>query len=271
MPDCPSSHNLPKGRELLARVVGGSPDIITVAAAADLLNVSPALAAKKLSRWVSQGWLRRVGPGSYVPVPIELLLNETVLEDPWILVPALYSPAYIGGRTAAEYWDLTEQIFTDIQVMTSRPVRTKQVEHHGVRFTLKHVREERLFGLRPVWRQRSRVMVSDVARTIVDLLDDPLSGGGIEHVADCLHAYLVHPDRDDGALVEYGDRMKNGVIFKRLGFLLEGSDGGAELVDAAMKRRTKGVSKLDPGASCPRLVTRWGLMVPEHKAAPEKR
>ena len=43
---------------------------------------------------------------------------EQVVEDPWILVPALFDPAYIGGRTAAEHWDLTEQIFRDIVVYT---------------------------------------------------------------------------------------------------------------------------------------------------------
>ena len=45
----------------------------------------------------------------------EFLDSEQVVQDPWILVPALFAPAYIGGRTAAEHWDLTEQIFRDIR------------------------------------------------------------------------------------------------------------------------------------------------------------
>jgi len=36
-----------------------------------------------------------------------------------------------------------------------------------------------------------KVDVSDVHRTIVDMLDDPSSGGGIRHVAECLSAYFA--------------------------------------------------------------------------------
>jgi hypothetical protein len=32
------------------------------------------------------------------------------MEDPWMLVPQMFSAAYIGGATAAHHWDLTEQL-----------------------------------------------------------------------------------------------------------------------------------------------------------------
>jgi predicted transcriptional regulator of viral defense system len=66
---------------------------------------------KRLARWREQGWLSRVGSGAYVPASIDTLGSDQVLDDAWILVPAIFAPAYIGGRTAAEHWDLTEQIF----------------------------------------------------------------------------------------------------------------------------------------------------------------
>ena len=99
--------------------------------AARALDVPRGRAAKLLSRWTNQGWLRRVGTGTYVPVQLELLDSEQVVQDPWILVPALFAPAYIGGRTAAEHWDLTEQIFRDIVVFTARAVRQKNSSRGG--------------------------------------------------------------------------------------------------------------------------------------------
>jgi predicted transcriptional regulator of viral defense system len=45
-------------------------------------------AAKLLSRWQSQGWLRRLRRGIYAPVPITALGQDQVLEDrDWAQVP----------------------------------------------------------------------------------------------------------------------------------------------------------------------------------------
>ena len=186
----PTIH-LPRGRAQLAAVVRSAGDIIHIADAAAVLDLPRKQAAKTLSRWTGQGWLRRVGPGAYVPVSLDSLASEHVLDDPWVLVPALYGPAYIGGRSAAEYWDLTEQIFRDIVVLTAQAVRVKSQQRHGALFTLKHIREKLIFGTKSVWRGRTRIAVSDIHRTTVDMLDDPALGGGIQHVADCLDAYLA--------------------------------------------------------------------------------
>ena len=175
---------IPEGRRRLAAVVREAGDIVQIADAERALDVSRTVAAKLLSRWSGQGWLRRVGPGAYAPVSLDSLVSEQVLDDPWVLVPVLYDPAYIGGRTAAEHWDLTEQIFRDIVVMTERPVRAGSQERHGASFTLRHVRAGMMFGTRSVWRGRTRIAVSDVHRTIIDMLDDPEVGAGIQHVDD---------------------------------------------------------------------------------------
>jgi len=255
-------HHLPEGRLRLARLVRAAGDVISVEAAAKVLDLDRTRAAKTLARWTNQGWLRRVGRGNYVPVTLDALENELVLDDPWVLVPALFAPAYVGGRTAAQYWDLTEQLFNDIVVMTSRPVREKSLQRHGVTFTLQHIARNRLFGTKPVWRGKSKTLVSDVHRTIVDMMDHPAIGGGIQHVSDCFSAYLKRADRDDAQLLDYADRLANGAVFKRLGFLAESDPNGIALAAPCMQRLTKGNAKLDPALACPRLATRWHLWVP---------
>ena len=54
------------------------------------------------------------------------------------------------------------------------------------------------------------------------MLDNPDLGAGIQHVADCLTTYFDRKDRDDDKLIAYADRLGNGAVFKRLGFLAEG-------------------------------------------------
>jgi predicted transcriptional regulator of viral defense system len=263
-----SKSALPKGRAQLAKVLSAAGDVIHVSDVERILQLPREEAAKRLSRWMMQGWLRRVGRGAYVPVAIDTLGADQVLSDPWVLVPALFSPAYIGGRTAAEHWDLTEQIFKDVVVVTGQALRQTHQVRHGASFTLKHSDPAKIFGTKTVWRQRSRVLVSDVHRTIIDMLDEPGIGGGIQQVADCLNAYLARGDRNDTLLIQYADKLGNGAVFKRLGFLAERTGKAGQLVQTCLSRLTAGIAKLDAALEGQQLVTRWRLHVPASWAAP---
>ena len=254
--------SLPQGRIQLIRVLSAAGDVIHIDDVVSTLELDRTAAAQRLSRWTEQGWLRRVGRGAYVAASIDTLGSERVLDDAWILVPALFEPAYIGGRTAAEHWDLTEQIFKDVLVMTTQAVREKRQERHGIQFTLKHIDKRKLFGTKTVWRHQTRVPVSDVHRTIVDMLDDPAVGGDIQHIADCLAAYLRRNDRDDSKVIEYASLLGNGAVFKRLGFLAERLPDTARLVRLCESNLSRGHAKLDPAPDCPRIVTKWRLRVP---------
>lgn len=255
--------SLPKGRIRLATVLGSTGTIVRTDDVERSLNVSRSTASKLLSRWDSQGWLRRAGPGVYATVSVDHIEGEQVLEDSWIIVPELFNPAYIGGRTMTEYWDLTEQIFLDTVVLTGRPVRSKYQRILGLPYTLKHVHPDKIFGLEYVWYENIKIAISDLPRTILDLLDDPLFGGGIDHVINCFGEYLRHDCRQDEKLISYAERLGNGAIFKRLGFLAERMSDCTYLIDACKERMTKGNAKLTPTMPCLRLVTRWRLWVPE--------
>ena len=253
------------GRERLSKILRRSPHVISVEDAASTLGLSRKDAAQMLARWATQGWLKRLRRGLYAPIPLSAASAEQVLPDPWILVPELFSPAYVGGWTAAEHWDLTEQIFRSIHVFTGKPVRHSNVTVQSIPFRLKHVPERIMFGLNTVWRENTKVQISDPAKTIVDMLDDPAVGGGIRHVAQCLERYAASKSFDASTLLNYAKRQRNGAIFKRLGFLAEElrlSDRGFP-----MERKwplTKGTARLDPALPAQRLLTRWQLWVPKN-------
>lgn len=251
-------------RKRLSELFRETKGTISVTDAAGILKVSSTDAAKMLSRWAKKGWLSRVRRGLYVRVPLESRTPDVPLEDPWIIADCLFSPCYIGGWSAAEYWGLTEQIFRTVVVLTTQKPRDRALVIKGTSFMLRTISDKAFFGTKPVWKGQVKVSVSDPARTILDMLADPKLGGGIRPVADMFLSYLESGSKNIQLLTDYAKRLGNGTVFKRLGFLLERYAPDQE---AALKecrdQLTKGNVKLDPSLETDRLITRWRLWVPE--------
>ena len=74
---------------------------------------------------------------------------------------------------------------------------------------------------------------------------------------------MKRQDCDLDKLIDYADRIGNGAVFKRLGFLAERYPRGKLLMEASKDRLTKGYAKLASALDCRRLVTRWRLYVPK--------
>ena len=252
-----------KDREGLAAILRGTSGIVSVDDAARALAVSNVAAAKLLARWARKGWLSRIRQGIYVPVPLESRTTDVALEEPWVVASKLYSPCYIGGWSAAEYWDLTEQIFRTIVVITTQRPRARHPTISGTDFMLRTVSKDMLFGLKPVWRGNTKTEISDPSRTVLDMLSDPELGGGIRSTADMLGNYLASEKKDLPLLIKYAGRFGNGAAFKRLGFLLEKlSPSDEAAITQCRDNMTTGNAKLDPRLPADRLITRWRLWVP---------
>jgi hypothetical protein len=50
--------------------------------------------------------------------------------------------------------------------------------------------------------------------------------------------------------------LQSRAVFKRLGFLAEGRDNSAALIELCRARLTAGIAKLDPALDCKRLISR---------------
>jgi predicted transcriptional regulator of viral defense system len=256
-------NNLPIGKRKLSRVLRQAGDLIRVDDVVSTLQIERGEANQLLSRWTKQGSLKRISRGLYAVSPIQSVESEHVLTDPWVIVPNLFSPCYVGGRTAAEHWDLTEQIFKDVVVFPTEPVRSKHQFIHGTNFTLKKISQQQFFGTTSVWRSRTKVLISDEHKTILDILEYPAIGGGIQHVSDCLQAYFASDQGDSRKLFEYALKRGNGAVFKRLGFLVDRLALDPMLAEACRARISAGLAKLDPSIDSPRISTRWRLRIPD--------
>jgi predicted transcriptional regulator of viral defense system len=244
--------------EQLHRADGGP---LSVGDASEILGLDRDHAARLLGYLTRRGWLTRVRRGLYLPVPLDARRSGEWTADSWVVAERVFSPCYVGGWSACEHWDLTEQVFRSVLVVTARRVRHREVEMQGVAFHLTVRGPDALFGTVPIWRGQQRVSISDPTRTIVDVLDDPRLGGGIRTGFDVLREYMVSEHRDDRLLVAYGDRLGRRAVFKRLGYLIERSGIDAdELLAACRERRSAGLIALDPSVKARgRIVRRWGL------------
>jgi len=252
-------------RRELAEVLRRSKGTVTVEEASAVLGMPRLNTAKLLARWAQQGWLTRVRRGLYVPVPLEARTADSAIEDPWVVAARVFTPCYIGGWSAAEYWGLTEQIFRTIVLITTRTVSQRKTKIQTTEFWIKKIATSRFFGTKIVWRGRTQVQVSDPTKTVVDLIDDPAIAGGARMLDNIFRAYLTSPEKDIKRMLDYADRMKNGAIFKRLGYLLERSGADdASVLSTISESMTRGNAQLDPTLPSKRLVTRWRLWVPEN-------
>jgi predicted transcriptional regulator of viral defense system len=250
------------GRAELAAVLAGGRRIITPDDVSMALGIDATTSAKKLSRWTGLGWLRRARRGLYIPVPVDVTDPQSWSEDPWLLADATWAPCYFTGWTAANHWSLTEQMFRTTVLKTSARVRRTKDRLLDHDYLLRHVAADHLsWGVTPVWRAERRLLVADPARTVIDSLDDPSLIGGVRHAAEVVAAYVAdHPTR---TLVDYGDRLGNGAVFKRLGYIVERMElDAADLVAACAERLSSGISLLDPSAHrSGARVASWGLQV----------
>lgn len=252
----------PTGRAELATILGSGKRFVTPAVVADAIGVDASAAAKRLSRWAADGWLRRVRRGLYIPVPVDAGNPAGWSEDALVVAVALWSPCYFTGWTSANHWTLTDQVFRTTVVKTSGRVRASTVTALDHEYLLSHAFPEQMeWGLKTDWRGEVRLRFADPARTVIDILDYPKLGGGIRHGAEILVAYLT--DHDPNLLVEYGDRLGNRAVFKRLGYLIEVlAPDRADLLKACRERVSAGISPLDPdGPAVGRRIPKWGLRV----------
>ena len=235
----------------------------SVSEAATVWSLDATRARRLVAYLASRGWLSRVRRDSYTTVPLGATSPKQWREDPWVVAAKTFAPCYLGGWTACEHWGLTEQIFREMIVFTTRRVRHRREEIQGTRFRIKVIAEARMFGVVDVCRAQNQVKVSDPTRTIVDILDDPPLGGGMRHVADVLRNYFEGTSRDDDLLADYAGKIENRAVFKRLGYLLEtlGIDS-PRLTELCAHRMSAGISLLDPSAKpTGPILKRWGLRV----------
>ena len=216
-----------------------------------------------LTYFVRKGWLARVRRGLYITVPLGTVNPQEYKENPLVVAIRVFAPCYIGGWSAAEHWEFTDQIFNSVVVFTLKRYRSKTMRIQGTDFVLKFINKKYFGQTKQVWIDNAKIQMSDPIQTIVDILDDPSIGGGMRNVADIVREYFKSQYRNDDEIVKYINRRGNRTIYKRLGYLIEARGMEAsKLKDACAKNISAGFSLLDPAVE-PRglFKSKWNLRI----------
>lgn len=225
-----------------------------------------------LAYFAYKGWLSRIKPGLYITVPLESVNPNEHKENAWIVANHVFEPCYIGGWSAAEYWEFTDQIFNSIVVFTLRKFRNKRMIIQGTEYLLKF-RNPKYFGkTKTIWIENHKIQISDPVQTIVNILDDPSAGGGIRNVSDIVREYFKSEHRNDETIVDYIESRKNRTVYKRLGYLIEtlGIDA-SDLRETCRNKVSSGFTRLDPAMEPKgKFNSRWNLQINAEAASIEK-
>ena len=234
----------------------------TTEEAAIILGVTRDQASRLLYRYKTQGHLLKLKKGIYLPVPHKGLSAEETFADPWPIIPMLFPDSYVGGWSAANYYGLTEQLFNTTCLITKNKIHHKlkrigRFEYYLFSDSIKSAD----IGQDTVWIEQVQVKIADIHRTVIDMLENPKCGGGIQHTIDCLKNYFAE-HYNERIFLSYINHIKNGVFFKRLGYIAEKLFGAQHaLYKYAEKRITKGNSSIDSSLTCSKLITRWHLLI----------
>ena len=169
---------------------------------------------------VNRGVATRLKPGLFILVPFELGKEAEYIGNPFVVAREIMDRKdyFLSHATAMEIHGGVTQPQLVVYVTTLKPRRS--VTALGIEFRFIHSQKKYFFGISDHWvTKQEKVKVSDLERTIIDGLKQPEYCGGLTEVAKGL--WMRQQDVNINRLISYAIKIGVGVVFRRLGFLLE--------------------------------------------------
>ena len=230
---------------LLMALYDSGETIFTIADAAKITRLSPALASSLLYKAAKRGLVSRLKRGLFVIVPPELgsSVEYSVIRI-WSHASRWSAPYFISHGAAMELHRMVTQ--PQFVIFVSSTKRLPKQTLHGTEFRFVYLKRDHFFGTMKHWVTKEQaVEVSDLERTILDGLRQPEYCGGITEVAKGL--WMRRADLRPQKLVEYATRFQSGAVTRRLGYLLELLSVGTEVeLNSLRKSLTATYVPLDP-------------------------
>lgn len=168
---------------------------------------------------------------------------------------ALTDPAAISHWSALHFHGMTDQVPTDVFILTTTGASFPRVRGTKGRqdrsgypvgdsyYRFIQMKPEWFFGTEKVWVGESRVSITDPERTLLDGIAMPYYCGDF---AEVLHAFEVRGERLDlPRIISYALKLSNAMV-KRLGWILEHAGIDAVHLEPLARVPVRGYRTLDP-------------------------
>jgi predicted transcriptional regulator of viral defense system len=192
---------------------------------------------------------------------------DTYPVDPFILAGKISSDAVLAYHTALQFFGKAHSVREEMIFLTGkaiRPMTFRGYEYRGVAFPKPLVdKKQELFAVNVVERTGIAIKLTSLERTLVDLLDRPIFGGGWEEIWRSLEAVEFF---DVDKVIDYARLLGNATTVAKVGFYLEQHRKDLMVDDSHLERLREGVPKQPTYMSRNvrgRLVKKWNLLVSE--------
>lgn len=228
---------------------------------------SPHTSNNLLAKHLASGRLLRVRRGIYATVPRGADPKRAAV-DPYLIASHLSNDAVVSHHAALQFFGKSYSVWRRFHYLTARRVKPfsfRTMEFLPVlRSGRRGTRSQKEEGIVEAPHGGSRVRVTTLERTLVDLLDAPDKGGGWEEIWRSLELVEFF---DIDAVVRCTRAHGSALTASRVGFYLEQHREALMLED----KHLKSFEKLSPDQ--PRyfdsrrqsgaFVKRWNLIVPD--------
>jgi predicted transcriptional regulator of viral defense system len=192
-------------------------ETVTLEAIRAALACSESYARFMAHRLVKKGWLDRLRPGLYQLVPAERGREGVADTNPLAAGAVLAAPYFFSFGTACTHHGLTEQVFSEVYLVTRTRRRPRLVR--GKRYVFVPAPEERFFGFAKLKVLGAAVRMATTERALVDAVDRPRYAGGIGEVSRIVARASRRVSWD--VLLDGLRRFGESALVQRLGYLLE--------------------------------------------------
>lgn len=234
--------------------------VFTVKDIIEILQTSEYRARNIASFMVKKGAAERVKPGLFARVPPHIILDKkNYHEDAILIASKLIDEYFLSHYTAIQIHGLADRYSSYVYISSTSHQRSLKYHNNQIKFI--KINPNRNFGVTEIEYNKEMILVSDLERTIIDIVDRPrLSGGWIE-VIDCLRNL---DSIDDTKLLKYLKEFNNKKTARIVGYLLDclsnidlPTSFNKQLHDFSGENKYY-IDKNSPGSK----VKEWNLVVP---------
>lgn len=251
----------PTSANFIHRLIELGKTIFTLEEACDVYGKGKKETSDFIGDLINRSVLARIKPGIFL---ILQMGQESTQLDNWPIIAHFLvgqSQYFISHYSAMRLHGMTTHPLMTVIVTLSKRNRPKKV--HNLSYQFIYSKPDRFWGISELWiTKQEKVCVSDLERTILDCLERPDLCGGAKEIIKGI--WGKQKQIDWNKLAHYANKYHSKAAVKRLGFILEKLNLGAQCIPLLEKiiSSRKDYVLLDPSASnIGHYINRWWLRI----------
>ena len=204
-----------------------------------------------------KGFFQKIRRGVYAIVPPDMI-GKKYYPDKFLIASNIKKDYYLSYHSALELHGLAESVFNTVYI--SLRDYLQPFEYQDI--TYDFVSTKYFFGMDEIYYKSTKVMVSDIEKTVLDCIRRIEYAGGLEELWKSMSSI---PSFNYDKVWDYLKKFNEGILYHKTGFLFESLPEELtppnDFVHTLNKKLGKKVYYLDKEKPSV-LNKRWRLMVP---------